>query len=122
MPAVAAPPITAAPWWAEAARAWEGKAETEAGYRNLAAIAQAVAARCGDAVISHLVLPGGRDAERTGFGGHIIADVEGRIHDRYGARAESLYLIRPDGHIAYRSQPADGKKLLEYLDTQFVQG
>jgi hypothetical protein len=50
----------------------------------------------------------------------VLLDPEGEIHQRYGARSECLYLIRPDGHVGYRGQPADGDKLLAYLETIFV--
>jgi hypothetical protein len=30
-----------------------------------------------------------------------------------------LYLIRPDGYVGYRSQPADGGRLWAYLDHFF---
>ncbi|HEX4147573.1 MAG TPA: FAD-dependent monooxygenase, partial [Pirellulales bacterium] len=39
--------------------------------------------------------------ERTLF------DTQRMAHDRYGARYECLYLVRPDGHIGFRSQPVD---------------
>lgn len=99
---------------------FDGEAATEGGYRNLRSIAERVAARCGDAVTSILVSPQAQLPDSAGWQGPLIPDAEQRIHQRYGARAECLYLIRPDGHIAYRSQPADGEKLLAYLDTVFT--
>lgn len=99
---------------------FDGEAATEGGYRSLRGIAERVAARCGDAVTSILVTPQPQLPESAGWQGPVILDEVGSIHQRYGARAECLYLIRPDGHIAYRSQPADGEKLLAYLDTLFT--
>jgi hypothetical protein len=99
---------------------FDGEAATEGGYRNLRGIAERVAARCGDAVTSILVSPQPQLPDSAGWSGSLIRDEAQCIHQRYGARAECLYLIRPDGHIAYRSQPADGEKLLAYLDTLFT--
>lgn len=44
-----------------------------------------------------------------------IHDPELKLHCRYGAESDCLYLIRPDGYIAYRSRPATLSKLREYL-------
>ena len=50
----------------------------------------------------------------------LLHDDEGELHRRYGAHSHCLYLIRPDGYIGYRSQPAKLKLLLEYCDRIFV--
>jgi 2-polyprenyl-6-methoxyphenol hydroxylase-like FAD-dependent oxidoreductase len=42
-------------------------------------------------------------------------DGDGSGHHRYGARHESLYLIRPDGYVGFRSQPADTAALVRHL-------
>ena len=39
---------------------------------------------------------------------------------RYGAASECLYLIRPDGYIAFRSYPADAASLNDYLKKLFL--
>jgi hypothetical protein len=36
-----------------------------------------------------------------------LFDTQRQAHQRYGARYECLYLVRPDGHIGFRSQPVD---------------
>lgn len=38
------------------------------------------------------------------------------IHRRYGAVEATLYLVRPDGYVAFRSQPAACADLKKYLD------
>jgi 2-polyprenyl-6-methoxyphenol hydroxylase-like FAD-dependent oxidoreductase len=96
---------------------FDGEAATEAGYRNLRDIAGRVQKRCGDAVISYLVVPKAQAPESAGWDGPVLPDPQKALHTRYGARAECLYLIRPDGYIGYRCQPADGDKLLAYLGT-----
>lgn len=50
----------------------------------------------------------------------LLYDDEGELHRRYGAHSHCLYLIRPDGYIAYRSQLAKLELFLEYCDRIFV--
>lgn len=50
----------------------------------------------------------------------ILLDVEKAMHHRYGAGSESLYLVRPDGYIGYRSQPIDADHFWNYLRTLFL--
>lgn len=48
-----------------------------------------------------------------------VFDMENEMHRRYGVNNETLYLIRPDGYIAYRSSPVKLRELREYLDSVF---
>ncbi|MEM8660901.1 MAG: hypothetical protein AAGF35_08455 [Pseudomonadota bacterium] len=41
--------------------------------------------------------------KEQGAGHTIIHDQRGALHDTYGAQSPCIYLIRPDGYIAYRS-------------------
>jgi 2-polyprenyl-6-methoxyphenol hydroxylase-like FAD-dependent oxidoreductase len=41
-------------------------------------------------------------------------------HRRYGAKKPALFLIRPDGYIGFRSQPADRDALQMYLRRIFI--
>ncbi len=45
----------------------------------------------------------------------MIHDPHGAAHRRYGAGSECLFLVRPDGYVGYRSQPALLDPLMEYL-------
>jgi 2-polyprenyl-6-methoxyphenol hydroxylase-like FAD-dependent oxidoreductase len=47
--------------------------------------------------------------------GELIADPERVLHDRYGADKECLYLVRPDGYVGYRAQPATASAFHEYM-------
>jgi len=99
---------------------FDGRAATAAGYRNLAEIARRVGDSYRDLVATHIVVP--RDAPPQGLAwdGSVLLDPEGDLHHRYGAGSESLYLIRPDGYVGYRSQPADGDRLFAYLDSILI--
>jgi 2-polyprenyl-6-methoxyphenol hydroxylase-like FAD-dependent oxidoreductase len=44
-----------------------------------------------------------------------LCDRDGLLHARYGAKYECLFLIRPDGFIGFRSQPALEAPLRRYL-------
>ena len=60
-----------------------------------------------------------RPEELTGFTGSLLLDPRGELHRAFGARSECLYLIRPDGYVAFRSQPASGETLLHFLGQIF---
>lgn len=38
------------------------------------------------------------------------------LHERYGADRASVFLVRPDGHLAYRGDAEDLADLTRYLD------
>lgn len=50
----------------------------------------------------------------------LILDYGAHLHQTYGARGECLYLIRPDGYVGYRGQPADLQKFADYLSRIFT--
>lgn len=49
----------------------------------------------------------------------VIADPGRRLHLRYGAESECLYLVRPDGYVGYRAAGAETGPLREYLEHVF---
>ncbi|MCA9706327.1 MAG: FAD-dependent monooxygenase [Myxococcales bacterium] len=63
--------------------------------------------------IQPLVITDGVPPESDGVG-----DPEGRLHRQYGLGGPGLYLVRPDGHIAFRSAGLGVDALCEYLDGQ----
>jgi 2-polyprenyl-6-methoxyphenol hydroxylase-like FAD-dependent oxidoreductase len=75
---------------------FSGKNPSEDRRAALAEIAGRVRARWGDRIVSHIV-------------------TAQEIEERYDARAECLYLVRPDLYVAFRSHPADGDALDTYL-------
>jgi len=50
----------------------------------------------------------------------IVRDLVGRMHDRYGARAGRVYLIRPDGYVGWRSERPSLTAFRDYLARVFV--
>jgi len=50
----------------------------------------------------------------------IWIDTSGRLHQQLGVTERALIVVRPDGYIAYRAQPAEAQRLLKYLDRYLV--
>jgi hypothetical protein len=85
------------------------------GNAQLVRLGQRVEALYGDTIRTHLIVAT-RDTPRTiGWLGHVVLDAQRELHTRYGVSRHALYLIRPDGYIAFRSQPANERQLLKYL-------
>jgi 2-polyprenyl-6-methoxyphenol hydroxylase-like FAD-dependent oxidoreductase len=98
----------------------DGAAPTEEGYKNLGDIAARVTERYGDRIKVHIVVPSSEEPAALQGPGSVVLDPKGTIHKSYGARSECLYLVRPDGYVGYRCQPADMQKLTAYLERVFA--
>lgn len=99
---------------------FDGRAATKDGYEELGAIAEAVTTAWPRLVDVILVTP---QTVRPGLvpaGIRVALDVEGDLEQRYGAEAECLFLIRPDGYIGFRSQPAELQPLERHLAQIFL--
>ena len=99
---------------------FDGAAATPAGYRALTSIADHVRQRLGEHVTPHVIVPRTSRPAALTFDGSVVLDPEGVLHHRYGAGSECLYLIRPDGYVGFRSQPADAAALDAFLSGIFV--
>jgi hypothetical protein len=80
---------------------------TEASSQRLAALQGSACARYGGSITSHVVA-------------RSLSDPDGGLRAAYGVEGEALYLIRPDGHVAYRSQPASADGLRAHLELTFA--
>lgn len=100
---------------------FDGTAQTQAGYRAFERIYKKVNERFGSYVRTYVITPCRvRPAALSAFEGPVLLDTDAMLHRRFGAGSESLYLLRPDGYVGYRSQPADESKLFEYLELIFA--
>ena len=50
----------------------------------------------------------------------IMADPTLSVHGRLGAAADTMYLVRPDGYLAFRSEPPDPVALDAYRGQVFL--
>jgi 2-polyprenyl-6-methoxyphenol hydroxylase-like FAD-dependent oxidoreductase len=53
---------------------------------------------------------------------HVVPSAERALHRRYGVTRARVFLIRPDGHIAYTGSPHDLDGLAAYLDRLYARG
>jgi 2-polyprenyl-6-methoxyphenol hydroxylase-like FAD-dependent oxidoreductase len=90
-----------------------------AGKDDPGALAPVAAAVDPGLVASHLVVAG--DA-LPAWDGPIWRDRAGVLHARLGAHGPTAYLVRPDGYVGWRSQPADPASLAEHLATYLKSG
>jgi len=99
---------------------FDGMARTETGYANLLEIARRVGEVPGNPVKTHLIV--GADSAPEGLAPEdsVLLDGSRSLHELYGARAESLYLVRPDGYIGFRGQPAEAGPLIDYFRSKYA--
>lgn len=60
----------------------------------------------------HTVVPAG---QRPPAGTHVVIDPEDRVRRAYGARTDSVIIIRPDGHIGLIADKATDQVVRDYL-------
>jgi 2-polyprenyl-6-methoxyphenol hydroxylase-like FAD-dependent oxidoreductase len=101
---------------------FDGAVRSEAGYRNLADITQAVTACWGSWVQSRVVVALAERPAALDPAVPVLLDPEGEVHRAFGARGECLYVLRPDGYVGYRSQPARLGLLEVWLTRVFGEG
>jgi hypothetical protein len=99
---------------------FDGMARTEKGYANLLEIARWVEGLPGNPVKTHLIVGADGAPGELAREGAVLLDGSGSLHELYGARAESLYLVRPDGYVGFRGQPAEVGPLIEYLRSKYT--
>lgn len=98
---------------------FDGGAPTKEGYENLRDIARRVSQVYGERIKPWIVVPHAEQPEPLCEDCEVVLDPEGEVHSTYGAGAECLYLIRPDGYVGFRAQPASESALYTYLHRVF---
>jgi 2-polyprenyl-6-methoxyphenol hydroxylase-like FAD-dependent oxidoreductase len=98
---------------------FDGAAATAEGYANLASIARRVRDAHGSHVDVHVVVPRPTKPKGLDWDGSVLLDTNGALHNRYGAGSECLYVIRPDGYVGYRAQPAEAGRLVAHFARVF---
>jgi hypothetical protein len=63
----------------------------------------------------HLILRSGEDVAGSTANFPVWLDAAGKLHEKLAATHNTLILVRPDGYVGFRCQPADGAALTEYL-------
>jgi 2-polyprenyl-6-methoxyphenol hydroxylase-like FAD-dependent oxidoreductase len=99
---------------------FDGAAATDEGYHRLEQIITQAKNRLGDGLKAFVVVPMASRPDALAVDVPVLFDTDGEMHRRFGARSECLYLVRPDGYVAYRCQPADEHRFSAYLDRFFV--
>lgn len=91
---------------------------TGAGYRNLEKIAWSIGEQFGGLVTCHLIVAT-KTMPTLRFPGKVFLDPDLAVHETYFADSECLYLIRPDGYIGFRGQPASLGPVEDHLNKIF---
>jgi hypothetical protein len=62
-----------------------------------------------------MIVPGERVPPEL-QGEEVVLDRHRVAHRRWGAGAECIYVVRPDGYVGFRSQPPDAERLVAWAD------
>jgi hypothetical protein len=70
-------------------------------------------------IAAYLVIASGNAGQGKSGPQQTILDSKMNLHTRFGATSGTIYLIRPDGYVAYRRATADLKAFTDYLQGHF---
>jgi 2-polyprenyl-6-methoxyphenol hydroxylase-like FAD-dependent oxidoreductase len=98
---------------------FDGYEASELGYKQFYDLEHKVASKFCDWVDIYVVVPFEEGEKKLPNYALVIHDHERYLHEYYGASSECLYLIRPDGYIAFKGQPALYEPLEQYLTRVF---
>jgi 2-polyprenyl-6-methoxyphenol hydroxylase-like FAD-dependent oxidoreductase len=99
-----------------------GAQTVEAGLEELAALGRDVARAYPNAIAVHLVLPTDASPLPADWPGRVWRDQDSELRNQHAVRADTLVLVRPDGYVGFRSQPAELPSLLAHLDKYLIAG
>ena len=97
-----------------------GEKYSSASLQQLGKLANLVNEHYDELVQVYLVVADTQFPARMPTGIPVLLDRKKVMHRRYGAGAESLYLVRPDGYIGYRGQPSAADHFWSYMRTIFL--
>jgi hypothetical protein len=97
-----------------------GASSDEEGCAALAGVPHAIAERFRGAVSPYFVLAENAQRDAVGSGAPALLDTSGALHQRHAAAEPSIVLLRPDGYVGFRSQPADALALLSHLESYLI--
>ena len=89
-------------------------------FARLAAIRQMIEREYPSTVTVRLIVAGHGMETDASWDDIRADDPDLAAHRRYGVKKPSLFLIRPDGYLGFRSQPANGEALRTYLRRIFI--
>ena len=96
-----------------------GEMRAEASYAPLLSLARRVEELFGEEVEARIIVYTDVGLATLDRDGSMLLDPDHEAHKLYGAGAGALYLIRPDGYVAFRGRPAAAESLLEHLSRLF---
>ncbi len=97
-----------------------GPGAEEPAFRTLAGISAAVARRYGEEIVTHLVAADDSLPSPATWSGSVFCDPKRELHRVLDAGAPAFHLIRPDGYVGYRGEPAEWDGLLAHLERYLV--
>lgn len=97
-----------------------GPEPAAATWQDLIAIGQATGEQLGASIRTYIVVDGTSIPDELAGESGALLDTEAAAHHRYQADLPTLYLIRPDGYIGFRSRPADLAALTTHLTGIFT--
>lgn len=96
---------------------FDGGVHTQDNYKKLLQIARNIASIPGNQITVHLIISLN---VQLNWEGSLLLDPARTVHAHYGANGPALYVIRPDGYIGFRCQPAREEPLHRYLERIFL--
>lgn len=96
------------------------RADDEAAARARQQRIRQLAQRYHGLVEQYTVLPPDGQAACSTHDSSTLMDTAGELHRNYSVRDETLLIVRPDGYLAYRGEPADADKIEAYLLSLFA--